>query len=49
MDYLFVTLFWYVLIAFAIGLFVGWVSCGRTAERRGRGDTGQVKESTLGN
>lgn len=22
-------LFWYVLAAFAIGAFVGWVSCGR--------------------
>jgi hypothetical protein len=28
MDYLFAKLFWYVLFAFAMGLFVGWVSCG---------------------
>ncbi len=32
MDYLFVKLFWYVLAAFAIGLFVGWFSCGNKAE-----------------
>ncbi len=40
MDYLFVKLFWYVLAAFAIGLFVGWISCARTA-RRQVGRTGQ--------
>lgn len=28
MDYLFLKLIWYVLFAFATGLFVGWVSCG---------------------
>lgn len=28
MDYLFMKLIWYVLFAFAMGLFVGWVSCG---------------------
>ncbi len=27
MDYLFVKLLWYVVIAFIIGLFVGWYSC----------------------
>lgn len=29
MDFLLAKLFWYVLMAFAIGLFVGWVSCHR--------------------
>ena len=29
MDYLLVKLFWYVLLAFALGGFVGWYSCGR--------------------
>ncbi len=29
MDYLIVKLFWYLAAAFAIGLFVGWVSCNR--------------------
>jgi hypothetical protein len=28
MEYLFMKLIWYVLFAFAMGLFVGWVSCG---------------------
>ena len=28
MDYLFIKLFWYVAAAFAIGLAVGWISCG---------------------
>ncbi len=28
MDYLAYTLVWYLLIAFGVGLFVGWVSCG---------------------
>lgn len=32
MDYLFVKLFWYIVAAFAVGLFVGWLSCGRKAE-----------------
>jgi hypothetical protein len=27
MDYLFVKLFWYIVVAFAIGLVVGWLSC----------------------
>ncbi len=29
MDYLFVKLFWYLMVAFAIGVFVGWTSCSR--------------------
>lgn len=29
MDYLLIKLFWYLLVAFVIGLIVGWVSCGR--------------------
>lgn len=32
MDYLLVKLAWYVALAFAIGLIVGWVSCGRVEE-----------------
>ncbi len=28
MDYLVVTLFWYLAAAFAAGLVVGWISCG---------------------
>ncbi len=28
MDYLFVKLIWYLAGAFAVGVFVGWVSCG---------------------
>lgn len=32
MDYLLVQLLWYVLVAFVIGLVVGWVSCGRIEE-----------------
>jgi len=27
MDYLFVKLFWYIVVAFAIGIVVGWLSC----------------------
>ncbi len=27
MDYLFLKLFWFVAIAFAIGLGVGWFTC----------------------
>lgn len=30
MDYLVVKLVWYVAIAFAVGAFVGWFSCGRS-------------------
>ncbi len=29
MDYLIVKLSWYLVGAFGIGLFVGWMSCGR--------------------
>jgi len=28
MDYLVLKLFWYLVVAFVIGLFVGWISCG---------------------
>jgi hypothetical protein len=33
MDFLLAKLIWYVLLAFAIGLFVGWVSCYRVGNR----------------
>jgi len=33
MDFLFAKLFWYVLLAFAMGLFVGWFSCQRVGDR----------------
>lgn len=29
MDYLFIQLIWYVAAAFAGGMIVGWISCGR--------------------
>jgi hypothetical protein len=29
MDYLAFQLMWWLLLAFAIGLVVGWLSCGR--------------------
>jgi hypothetical protein len=32
MDYLLVKLFWYVIAAFAIGVAVGWISCGRQVD-----------------
>lgn len=32
MDYLAVKLFWYLAAAFAVGFFVGWISCGRRIE-----------------
>jgi hypothetical protein len=32
MDYLFVELFWYLAAAFAVGLCVGWISCGRVED-----------------
>lgn len=32
MDYLFVKLIWWILLAFAMGAFVGWYSCGREPE-----------------
>ena len=31
MDYLVYKLFWWLLIAFAIGLVIGWLSCSRKA------------------
>jgi hypothetical protein len=32
MDYLLIKLLWYILLAFAIGMFVGWFSCGRVED-----------------
>jgi hypothetical protein len=32
MDYLIAKLFWYLVVAFVIGLLVGWISCGRVEE-----------------
>ena len=29
MDYLFVKFIWWLVLAFALGGFVGWYSCGR--------------------
>jgi Na+/H+-dicarboxylate symporter len=29
MDYLFLKLIWWIVLAFAIGLLVGWTSCGQ--------------------
>lgn len=34
MDYLLYQLSWWLAAAFAIGLVVGWVSCGRTESKR---------------
>jgi len=33
MDYLFLRLIWWILLAFALGLAAGWISCGREEER----------------
>lgn len=33
MEYLVWKLFWYLVVAFVIGLFVGWVSCGPVRDR----------------
>lgn len=33
-GYLFIQLFWYVLIAFAVGLVVGWATCSRVEDQR---------------
>jgi hypothetical protein len=33
MDYLLTKLVWWLLLAFALGLVVGWLSCGRTVEK----------------
>jgi hypothetical protein len=30
MDYLVYKLLWWLLVAFAIGLVIGWLSCSRT-------------------
>jgi hypothetical protein len=30
MDYLIAKLFWWLVVAFAIGLIIGWLSCSRT-------------------
>ena len=32
MDFLIAKLFWYILIAFSIGVCVGWASCGRAED-----------------
>ena len=32
MDFLLLKLVWYVLLALAIGIFVGWFSCGRVED-----------------
>jgi hypothetical protein len=35
MDYLIAQLFWWLIIAFVIGLIIGWLSCSRTeADKR---------------
>jgi hypothetical protein len=34
MDYLAVKLVWWMAAAFAIGLVIGWVSCGRPSGDR---------------
>jgi hypothetical protein len=33
MDYLTITFAWYLLAAFAVGLLVGWIACGRAKRR----------------
>jgi hypothetical protein len=32
MEYLVVKLFWYLVAAFATGVVVGWISCGRVED-----------------
>jgi len=32
MDYLIANLFWYGWLSFAIGVGVGWISCGPSAD-----------------
>lgn len=32
MEYLLVKLVWYAVAAFAIGVVVGWISCGRVED-----------------
>lgn len=34
MGYLFTQFIWYVLIAFLVGLIVGWVTCSRVEDDR---------------
>jgi hypothetical protein len=33
MDYLFIKLFWWIALAFALGLAAGWISCGSEDEQ----------------
>jgi hypothetical protein len=35
MDYLALKQMWWLLLAFAIGLVVGWLSCGRVENDQG--------------
>lgn len=35
MGYLFMKLFWYVMLAFLVGLAVGWATCSRIEEDQG--------------
>ena len=32
MDYLFLKLFWYLVVAFLIGIAMGWLTCSRRTE-----------------
>jgi hypothetical protein len=32
MDYLFIKLIWWIVLAFALGLVAGWFSCGGNEE-----------------
>jgi hypothetical protein len=34
MEYLLYKLFWWLLVAFAIGVVIGWMSCSRTRGER---------------
>lgn len=34
MDYLFVKLFWYLVVAFLIGIAMGWITCSRQNKDR---------------
>ncbi len=34
MDYLAYQLMWWLVAAFAIGLVIGWISCGRAPTQR---------------
>lgn len=38
MDYLVYRMFWWLIVAFALGLVIGWLSCSprRDAGRQGR-------------